>query len=749
MKHEVYDIEGMTCASCSAAIERVTRKMAGVAKSEVNLTTRKLTITYDDKMLTPEDIMVKVEKAGFAAKPEKNVEMAAPGDAEKEEERSLQSQLRHIVAALILSAVLMYVAMGPMLFGSVPLPPIVDPASYPVNYALTQMLLSMPILFIGRGFYARGLKTLWRRNPTMDSLVALGSGAALIYSIVMTYMLTDNPHLLHQLYYESAAIIVALVMLGKYLEARSTFKTTGAVRKLMALTPDTALKEGTDGTVIEVPTVQVHAGDVVLVHPGMRIPLDGAVISGYSSVDESMLTGESIPVEKTQGSNVIGGSFNNDGLLRIRITREGDDTTLASIIKFVQEAQGRKAPIAKLADQVSGVFVPIVIAIAVFSALAWWLTGKESGFVLNILVTVLIIACPCAMGLATPTAIVVATGMGARHGILIRNGEKLERAHNVDTVLLDKTGTITAGHPRVMYTEAVNMTEDELISLAASAERGSQHPLAKAIVEEAEARGVKLASSVNNLTNVPGAGVEALLNDGTEVLVGNEKLMGRRGVDISSLNLIAQERMSFGETLLFAAVDDALAGFISMADPVKEESIAAIAELKKMGIKTIMVSGDREAAANHAADITGVDGYEAEILPEGKAAIVEKYQKQGGVVMMVGDGINDAPALIAADVGCAIGSGTDIAIESADIILMRDDLMDVVRAIRLSRYTIRNIKQNLLWAFIYNTLGIPVAAGLLYIFGGPLLSPMFGALAMSLSSVSVVSNALRLRRKKL
>lgn len=611
------------------------------------------------------------------------------------------------------------------------------------------MLLSMPILFIGRGFYARGLKTLWRRNPTMDSLVALGSGAALIYSIVMTYMLTDNPHLLHQLYYESAAIIVALVMLGKYLEARSTFKTTGAVRKLMALTPDTALKEGTDGTVIEVPTVQVHAGDVVLVHPGMRIPLDGAVISGYSSVDESMLTGESIPVEKTQGSNVIGGSFNNDGLLRIRITREGDDTTLASIIKFVQEAQGRKAPIAKLADQVSGVFVPIVIAIAVFSALAWWLTGKESGFVLNILVTVLIIACPCAMGLATPTAIVVATGMGARHGILIRNGEKLERAHNVDTVLLDKTGTITVGHPRVMYTEAVNMTEDELISLAASAERGSQHPLAKAIVEEAEARGVKLASSVNNLTNVPGAGVEALLNDGTEVLVGNEKLMGRRGVDISSLNLIAQERMSFGETLLFAAVDDALAGFISMADPVKEESIAAIAELKKMGIKTIMVSGDREAAANHAADITGVDGYEAEILPEGKAAIVEKYQKQGGVVMMVGDGINDAPALIAADVGCAIGSGTDIAIESADIILMRDDLMDVVRAIRLSRYTIRNIKQNLLWAFIYNTLGIPVAAGLLYIFGGPLLSPMFGALAMSLSSVSVVSNALRLRRKKL
>lgn len=747
MKTEVYDIEGMTCASCSAAVERVTRKLPGVENSAVNLVTKKLSITYDDAQLTPGEIITRVEKAGFQARPEVKTKAAEP--TLDDEEVQLKRQGRLIVVALILAAAMLYISMLPMLVKGVPIPRIIDMEAYPNNHALAQLLLTIGILFIGRGFYTRGLKALWHLQPNMDSLVAVGSGSAFVYSLVMTFLLTDQPHHVHHLYYESAAIIVALVMLGKYMEARSSFKTTGAIRKLMALAPETAIIEQPDGSVKEVPASTLKVGDIMLIQPGARVPADGIVLSGASAVDESMLTGESIPVDKETGDSLIGGSINSDGLLRARATKVGEDTTLSSIVRFVQQSQNKKAPISKLADRVSGVFVPIVMVIAVVAGAAWWIAGKDTGFVLTIFVSVLIIACPCAMGLATPTAIVVGTGLGAQHGILIRNGEKLELTHQVDTVLLDKTGTITHGKPTVMSITPHQMPEQELMSLLYAAEEGSQHPLAKAVVEEAKKRGIAKHAGVLKLNTIPGQGVLAELEDGTLVAVGNEKLMQQKGIDLSPLDSIAAEKAAMGETLLFASKDNELMGLLTLADPVKDDVQQFVAALSAMHIETVLVSGDREEAAREAAKAAGITRYEAGVLPEGKADIVEKYKQQGKTVMMVGDGINDAPALTVADIGCAIGSGTDIAMEAADIILMRDDLMDVIRVIKLSRYTIANIKQNLVWAFLYNVIGIPVAAGLLYLFGGPLMNPMLGGLAMSLSSISVVTNALSLKRKKL
>lgn len=747
MKRETYLIEGMHCAACSASVERVTRKLPGVVRSDVNLATNKMTIEYDETKLSPRGIMEKVEKAGFRAlplekeKPEKSAEETA-------EQAAFRRERRGIIAALSLSAVLLYLSMGAMMFGA-PLPGLLGMDSHPVNFAAAQMLLTVAVLFLGRRFYISGFKALWRLHPNMDSLVAIGSSAAFLYSLGLFFLLTDKPHLVHGLYFEASAVVVALVSLGKHMEEGSKRKTAGAIRKLMELAPDTAIRLRPDGTQQEVPVKSLQTGDLVLVKPGSRVPLDGVVTEGAGGVDESMLTGESLPVEKAAGSEVIGGSMNGNGALTVRITRVGEDTTLAKIIRFVEEAQGKKAPISKTADKVAGVFVPVVIGIALLALAVWLLAGEDFSFALKIFMSVLVIACPCAMGLATPTAIMVGTGLGAGNGILIRSGEALEITHTVEIAVLDKTGTVTEGKPVVTDILPYGGEADELLALCAAVEAGSAHPLAEAVVRGAAERGLDGRFAVSAFENLSGMGVRAALSDGRSVLVGNEKLMREHGVDSAVLRAEAERLAARGETPLFVAVDAAPAGIIGVADAVKASSPAAVRRLQEMGLRVILLSGDSRAAAQHIGGIVGADEVIAEVLPEDKAAVIKRLQGGGKTVMMVGDGINDAPALVQADVGCAIGGGSDIAIESADIVLMKSDLLDVAKAVNLSRMTIRNIRQNLFWAFFYNTVGIPVAAGVLYPAFRLLLSPMIGALAMSLSSVFVVTNALRLRGKKL
>ncbi len=584
----------------------------------------------------------------------------------------------------------------------------------------------------------------------MDSLVAIGTLAAFLYSLYTTLQIANGQiqgmhH--HQLYYESAGIIIALILLGKYLESKSKGKTSEAIKKLMGLQPKTAIVL-VDGKEVETPIEEVEIGDILLVKPGTKIPVDGVVIEGYTSVDESMLTGESIPVEKNVGSKVTGASINKNGVIKFKAEKIGGDTALAQIIKLVEDAQGTKAPIAKLADTVSGYFVPIVIAIAVVASLLWFLIGgKDIVFVLTIFISVLVIACPCALGLATPTAIMVGTGKGAENGILIKGGEALESAHKVNTVIFDKTGTITEGKPKV--TDIVlnnNVKEEYLIKIASSAEKGSEHPLGEAIVKYGEEKNIKF-EKVDNFKAIPGAGIQVTIND-ESILLGNRKLMNDNNIKLGDLEEKSNILASQGKTPMYIAVDGNLSGIIAVADVVKESSKKAIEILHDMGIKVAMVTGDNAKTANAIANQVGIDMVLAEVLPEDKSKEVEKLQNQGKFVAMVGDGINDAPALAKADIGIAIGSGTDVAIESADIVLMKSDLIDVPTAIKLSHETIKNIKQNLFWAFGYNTIGIPVAAGILYVFGGPLLNPMIAAAAMSLSSVSVVSNALRLKNFK-
>jgi Cu+-exporting ATPase len=749
MKQEVYLIEGMHCAACSSAVERVTRKLPGVTRSDVNLTTNKMTIEYDDSQVTSEQIMGKVEKAGFHAVPFTEEKQQTKVKAEEnDEQRAFRRERNSIITALILSGILLYVSMGAMMFGA-PLPGLISMESHAVNFAAVQMLLAVVIIFIGRRFYVSGFKALWHMNPNMDSLVAIGSSAAFLYSLATFFLLTDQPELVSGLYFEASAVVVTLVSLGKHMEEGSKRKTTGAIRKLMELAPDTAILIQPNGTQKEVPTKSLNVGDMVLVKPGSKIPLDGVVTDGNSGVDESMLTGESMPVEKSVDSEVIGGSMNQNGALTVRIIRIGADTVLAKIIRFVEDAQGKKAPISKIADKVAGVFVPIVIAISIISGIIWMLAGQEPSFVLRIFTSVLVIACPCAMGLATPTAIVVGTGLGANNGILIRSGEALEITHNVKVVVLDKTGTVTEGKPVVTDIVPIGMEQKELLELAAAVEAGSGHPLADAVVRSAAEHGISTALSASDFENFSGKGVRATLSDGRKVFVGNDKLMQENSVDTQVLQPDAAGFSAQGKPPMYVAVDHSLAGMISVADSVKESSRTAIQRLKGLGLRIILLTGDNKAAAEHIGSIVGADEVIAEVLPEDKAAVIKRLQNEGKIVMMVGDGINDAPALVQADVGCAIGSGSDIAIESADIVLMKNDLTDVSRAVNLSRMTIRNIKQNLFWAFFYNTVGIPVAAGVLYPAFSLLLSPMIGALAMSLSSVFVVSNALRLRGKKL
>lgn len=746
MRTEVYVIKGMTCASCSAAVERVTRKMEGVEKSDVNLATNKMTITYDETKVTPADIINRVERAGFSTSlevPETKQEKRRERIEAEEEQHKIR---RRLTVAVILAIPLLYISMGHMVPWPMPLPNVLDMHANPLNFALAQLLLTVGILICGRKFYIVGFKILWRRHPNMDSLVAIGTGSAFLYSLVMTVRIPQDAEAVHQLYYESAAIVVTLVMLGKYMESRSKGKTSEAIRKLMELAPDVAILIR-DGKEQEVPVEQIAIGDRILVRPGAKIPLDGTVCQGASSVDESMLTGESIPVEKAIGDEVIGGSINYNGAMQVEVTRVGKDTTLAKIIHLMEDAQGKKAPISKLADTVAGYFVPSVLAIAVLAAAGWGIAGYSAAFVLKIFVSVLVIACPCALGLATPTAIMVGTGLGAKYGILIKSGEALEITHKVETVILDKTGTVTQGEPKVTAVLTDILTEEELLCMAASCEAPSEHPLGRAIVQCAKERNLPLKET-EAFQSLTGKGVQALY-EGKQIIIGNKRLVEEQNILLGNYQKEAEALAEKGETPMFVLSDGRVLGIISVADTVKATSKEAIEKIRKQGVHVILLTGDNKRAAAYIGKQVGADEVIAEVLPKDKASVVETLQKQGKRVMMVGDGINDAPALAQADVGVAIGSGSDIAMESGNVVLMRSDLMDVYRTIKLSKGTIRNIKQNLFWAFVFNSCGIPIAAGVLYPFGGPLLNPILAGLAMSFSSVFVVSNALRLKTMKL
>ncbi|MBQ8591604.1 MAG: copper-translocating P-type ATPase [Lachnospiraceae bacterium] len=760
MREEVYIIEGMSCAACSSAVERVTRKLEGVERSDVNLTTERMNILYDETKVDADTIMKKVEKAGFGIRAEeikKPLQAAEQITQKKDTISSIKGgqasggpgySKRQMIGAIVTTVILLYISMGQMMPVPLPVPDVIDMHIAPTNFALTQLLLTIPVLYFGRKFFTGGCKALWHRNPNMDSLVAIGSGSSFLYSLFLTYQIPFDESYVHQLYYEAAAVVITFIMIGKYLESNSKKKTKGAIEKLMKLAPDTAVLVE-NGSTREVPSTTLKVGDIVLIKPGARIPVDGIVTEGESGVDESMLTGESLPVEKTEGSQVIGGSVNYNGILYVKVNRTGEDTTLSKIIHIVEEAQGKKAPISKIADKIAGVFVPTVIVIAIVASIVWVLLGYDMAFVLRIFTAVLVIACPCALGLATPTAIMVGTGLGAANGILIRSGEALETTHKVDVVVLDKTGTITEGRPQVVEVLASNMQEKELLAVAAAVESVSDHPLAKAIVEEAGKQMLAYQSEIAQFENLSGLGIKALLKDGRSIWVGNQKLLHNNNITTDIYKEKIEDLSAKGQTPMYVVIDGCVEGIISVADAVKETSIEAIDKMKQLGITVYMLTGDNKRAAEHIGALVHADKVIAEVLPEDKANVIADLQANGKRVMMVGDGINDAPALVQADVGVAIGSGSDIAIESGDIVLMKSDLQDVYKAIRLSRYTIRNIKQNLFWAFCYNTIGIPIAAGVLYPMSGILLSPMFAGLAMSLSSVCVVTNALSLRRKKL
>lgn len=733
-------VEGMTCSACANRVERVTKKIEGVQESNVNFATEKLTIVVDEDVTGYSDIKTAVEKAGY--KLEKEDKVKAKED--KKESNPAKELLNRFIISVILTVPLLIISMGHMV--GMHLPSIIDPMINPLNFALIQIALTLPVMLVGYKFYKVGIKNLFKLSPNMDSLISIGTLAAFLYGIFAIVKINQgNSEYAMHLYFESAAVILTLITLGKYLEAVSKGKTSQAIKALMGLAPKSAtvIRNGIESII---PIEEVVAGDIVLVKPGEKLPVDGEVIEGSTSIDESMLTGESIPVEKEIGSNVIGASINKTGFIKYKATKVGKDTALAQIVKLVEEAQGSKAPIAKLADVISAYFVPIVIGLAIIAAVAWIVAGESMIFALTIFISVLVIACPCALGLATPTAIMVGTGKGAENGVLIKGGEALETTYKLNTIVFDKTGTITEGKPKVTDILVNNITENEILSLAASAEKGSEHPLGEAIVKEAEDRKLQL-KEINKFNAIPGHGIEVLIDE-KNIFLGNKKLMQEKNVDISSLDAQSERLSNDGKTPMYISINSELKGIIAVADTVKENSKEAIETLHSMGIKVAMITGDNKNTANAIAKQVGIDIVLAEVLPEDKANEVAKLQKDGDKVGMVGDGINDAPALAKADIGIAIGSGADVAIESADIVLMKSDLMDVPTAIKLSKATIRNIKENLAWAFGYNILGIPVAMGILHIFGGPLLNPMIAAGAMSFSSVSVLLNALRLRNFK-
>lgn len=749
MTEKTYLVTGMTCSACAAHARKAAARVPGVEFSDVNIATEKMVVRFDETQLGFDELRKAVEDAGYGLVDIKPVKAAAEGQqdqAEAARARELFQMRLRLILAVIFAAPILYIAMSHMFPAlKLPLPSFMSSHSFPLTFALVQLVLSLPVIAAGSRFFTVGFKTLLRGAPNMDTLVAIGTGSAFLYGIYATIMITQGAFgFAQQLYFESAAVVITLVMLGKYLEAVSKGKTSEAIKKLMNLRPKTAVVIRGDAE-LTVPLDDVMPGDLVLVRPGASVPVDGVVVEGISSVDESMLTGESLPVEKQPDSPVTGGSLNGEGLLKFRVTRVGEDTALAKIIKLVEEAQSRKAPIAKLADIISGYFVPAVLGIAVLASLIWLAAGRDFNFILNIFVTVLVIACPCALGLATPTAIMVGTGKGAELGILIKGGEALEMTHQVDVVVFDKTGTITEGKPVLTDIKNYSAADDqEILALSASAERGSEHPIARAIVEAATQQDLDTMQP-ETFTAVPGRGIDAVVK-GRRVLAGNIKLMQEAGIDISRAETDAAELSAAGRTLMYIAVDGSLAALMAAADKVRPTSRQAVQHLKSLGIDVFMITGDNRQTAMTVAREVGIEHVLADVLPGDKAGEVKKLQQSGRKVAMVGDGINDAPALVQADVGLAISSGTDVAVESADVVLMRGDLNEVGAAITLSRATISNIRQNLFWAFAYNIIGIPFAAGLFYAFGGPLLTPIFAGAAMALSSVSVVFNALRLKR---
>lgn len=747
---EKFDITGMTCSACSARVEKAVSKLDGMRAVNVNLLTNRLTAEFDEAVLQSADVIHAVEQAGYGAFLHEAASSTAQTKPVEPVQDALREMKRRLVISLIFTVPLFYISMGHM--WNWPLPGFLLGHENALAFAFTQFLLLIPVVFVNFKYYRVGFKTLFHRAPNMDSLIALGSSAAILYGIFAIYKIGyglghGDMELVHQysmdLYFESAGMILTLITLGKFFEARAKGKTSEAISKLMDLAPKTALVER-GGKEQMVPVEDVQVGDIVIVKAGESIAVDGVVVEGRSSVDESALTGESIPVEKQPGDKVIGATINKTGYFKMKASKVGNDTALAQIIQLVDEASSSKAPIAKLADKVSGIFVPVVIVIAVAATIVWLLLGQSFEFALSIGISVLVISCPCALGLATPTAIMVGTGKGAENGILIKSAEALETAHSLQTVVLDKTGTITEGKPVVtdlIYTNSIN--QNQLLVISASLESKSEHPLAEAIVSRAKEEQVSL-KEVYDFEQIAGQGVAGTI-DGMRYLAGNAKLMAAHGIAVSAVSAQAEALAEDGKTALYFADEEKLLGLIAVADVVKPTSAQAVAELQAMGIDAVMLTGDNARTAEAIRRQVGLSQVIAEVLPQDKERVVRQLQEKGRKVAMVGDGINDAPALARADVGIAIGAGTDVAIESADIVLMKSDLLDAVTAIQLSRAVIRNIKQNLFWAFFYNSIGIPLAAGVFFSVLGWKLSPMFGAAAMSLSSVCVVSNALRLK----
>ncbi|MCB8564413.1 heavy metal translocating P-type ATPase [Fusobacterium ulcerans] len=750
LKDVELDIDGISCQVCVNKIEKKVSKLNGVKSVIVNLANSRGKIVYDSDVIKLSEILEVMKKMGYTGTKH---EESSENLKDKEKEEHLKREFLEFKIAIVFSAIVFYIAMGTMV--GLPVPSIISPDINPLNFAIIQFILALPVVYIGRRFYTVGIKQLFMRSPSMDSLIATGTGSALLYSIYGTFKIAEgNYHYVHSLYYESAVVILALILLGKYLEGVSKGKTSEAIKKLMSLKSKKA-NLVRNGEIVQVDIEEVEKGEVLLVKPGESIPVDGKVIDGNSTVDESMLTGESIPIDKAAGDIVYGASINKNGSLKIEATAVGKDTVISKIIKLVENAQGSKAPIAKIADKVSAYFVPIVMIIATAAGIIWYYLGSRgiveinntpSIFALTIFISVMVIACPCSLGLATPTAIMVGTGRGAELGILIKSGEALEKAHKVNTVVFDKTGTLTEGKPKV--TDILTMEgykENDTLQIAGALELHSEHPLGEAIVEEAKNRGL-VFPQVNDFISITGQGVYGKIEE-SEVLIGNVKLMKAKNIEITMKKEL-DELASQGKTPMYMAIDGKFLGIIAVADVMKEEAVDTIKELKERGYKIGMITGDNKITAEAIGKQVGIDMIFAEVTPEDKYLKVKELQEEGYNVAMVGDGINDSPALVQADVGIAIGGGTDIAMESADIVLMKRNLKDVLTAMDLSNATIRNIKQNLFWAFIYNTLGIPIAAGLLYPFTGHLLNPMIAGGAMAMSSVSVVTNALRLKNFK-